>query len=97
MWTSDLHGTGAIPTQFILREEGNIKYSNIMSEPYDSKYKEIPKAGFGTKSNQKLLITAHVDINTNITFHPSQDLPVQTWYWNFGICRFLIRIWQNIK
>lgn len=59
--------------------------------------RKFQKQGLGTKSNPKLLITAHVDINTNITFHPAQDLPVQTWYWNFGICRFLIRIWQNIK
>lgn len=49
MWTSDIHGIGAIPTQFILREQGNIKYSNIMSEPYGLKYKKISKAGFGKK------------------------------------------------
>lgn len=45
--------------------------------------RKFQKQGLGTKSNPKLLITAHVDINNNITFHPAQDLPVQTWYWNF--------------
>ena len=49
MWTFDIQGIGAIPTQFILREQGNIKYSNIMSEPYGLKYKKISKVGFGKK------------------------------------------------
>lgn len=48
VWTSDIHGTGAIPTVYP-KEPGNIKYSNIMSGAYDSKYKEISKAGFGNK------------------------------------------------
>lgn len=30
--------------------------------------RKFQKQGLGTKSNPKLLITAHVDINTNITF-----------------------------
>lgn len=49
MWTSDIHGTRSNSYTVILREQGNIKYSNIMSEPYDSKYKGISKAGFGNK------------------------------------------------
>lgn len=38
-----------------------------------------------------------MDINNNITFYPAQDLPVHAQYRKFGIRRFLVRIWQNIK
>lgn len=78
MWTFDIPSIGTIPTQFfILGEprEYNIKYSNIMS--YEFKIQEYLKSGFWGKKVIKITVIINsLDINTNITFCPAQDLPV---------------------